>query len=208
LAPADRRRHLVRVAADVLTTRGLEGVQFPDVARAAGVTRQFVYRFFPNRQSLVLAVLEGFAEGLSHRFAAQAARHFPSDVAEATRIFVEAVCDTIEEHGAGPWRLLGAPGDDAQVQRIAHEIEERLLAPWRPRIAVATGASRREVSTLARMIVAAARVVLEQWNRGELTRADAARDATRGVAALLAAFTTSGNGNSSTPRRAATRRRH
>lgn len=189
LAPVDRRRALVRAAAELLTQRGVVAVQFPDVAAAAGVTRQFVYRFFPNRQALLVAVLEDFADELGRRFAASAAHRLPADIAEATRIFVEAVCDSIEAKTAGPWQLLGAPGDDPDVRRIASEIEERLLAPWRPRIAVTTGAGRREVATLARMIVAAGRVVLDRWNAREITRDEAARDATRGVSALLAAFT-------------------
>jgi len=66
---------------------------------------------------------------------------------------------------------------------------DRLLVPWRGRIVEATGTSEREAATLARMIVAAGRAVLELWCAGVLTRAEAVRDATRGVSALVEGFT-------------------
>jgi hypothetical protein len=95
----------------------------------------------------------------------------------------------MEELGSGAWRLLATRGGDAEIARVAGDIEERLLAPWRPRIAETTGADPREVAVLSGMIVAAGRVVLEQWIVGELDRDAAATFATRGVTALLAAFT-------------------
>ncbi|MBI4515991.1 MAG: hypothetical protein HY699_09285 [Deltaproteobacteria bacterium] len=57
------------------------------------------------------------------------------------------------------------------------------------------------------MIVAAGRVVLEQWYSGALTRAEAVRATTRGVSALLQAFTTAARGraSSSTRRRSSSR---
>jgi AcrR family transcriptional regulator len=175
-----------------MTARGADAVQFADVAAAGGVTRQLVYKFFPNRRALIMAVLEDFADELTRRFAAGGASSMPASIPDATRVFVEAVCDTIEARGAGPWRLLGTKGPDAEVAGLAREIDDRLLAPWQARIAETTGASAREVATLARMIVAAGRTVLELWYDGALTRQEAVRDATRGVSALLEAFTVAG----------------
>jgi AcrR family transcriptional regulator len=164
-------------------------VQFAPVAAAAGVTRQLVYRFFPSRRALVIAVLEDFSAELEQRFGRGAARGIPGNLVEVTRVFVEAVCDTIDEKGAGAWRLLDWKGSDPELGRLAREIEDRLVGPWHARIALATGASEREAETLARMIVAAGRAVLERWYDGVLSREEAVRDATRGVSALLQAFT-------------------
>lgn len=192
LAPKDRRRELLSAAAVLLTREGVDAVQFADVAAACGVTRQLVYKFFPHRQALIVAVLEDFATDLQQRFGGNIARGFPESVVDATHIFVEAVCDSIEAKGFGPWRLLDAKGPDAEVARRARAIDDRLLAPWHARIAFATGASPREVTALARMIVAAGRAVLELWHDGTLTREEAVRGATRGVSAMLAAFTVKG----------------
>jgi AcrR family transcriptional regulator len=189
LAPADRRRHLLRVTAELMTQKGVDAVQVADVAAAAGVTRQLVYRFFPDRRALITGVLEDFTDELTRRFGAGAVRSIPGSLHDVTRVFVEAVCDTIETKGVGPWHLLDSKGPDPEIARLAQKIQDRLIAPWRGRIAEATGASVREAATVARMIVAAARAVLELWYDGTLTRKEAMRDATRGIAGLLQAFT-------------------
>lgn len=167
---------------------GVDAVQFAQVARAAGVTRPLVYKFFPSRPALIVAVLEDFAAELADRFGRGAARAIPGDDAAAARVFVEAVCDTIEDRGAGPWHLLDAKGPDPQVARRAQEILDGIVAPWRAHIAAFAGVSEREAATLARMIVAAGRAVLELWYSGELTREEAVRDTTRGVSALVTGF--------------------
>jgi hypothetical protein len=103
-------------------------------------------------------------------------------------VFVEAVCDTIEAKGSGAWELLDARGPDPDVARLGQALQERVVAPWRTRIAERTGLSARETVVLAAMIVAAGRAVLERWYRGQLTRPQAVSYTTRGVSALLTAF--------------------
>lgn len=189
LAPGERRQALLDAAARLMSEHGVDAVQFAEVATAAGVTRQLVYRFFPNRQALVMAVLEDFAAELTRRFGAGATRVIPGSLGDAARVFIEAVCDTIEAKGIGAWRLLDAKGPDPEIARLGQEIQDRLVAPWYARIAATTGAGEREVTALARMIVAAGRAVLDLWYAGGLTRDEAVRDATRGVTGLLGAFT-------------------
>jgi len=188
LAPAERRRDLVRMAGMLITTHGVDGVQFAEVAAAAGVTRPLVYRFFPNRRALIIAVLQDYASELTERFGRGAMRRIPGSNAEVAQVFVEAVCDTIEQRGAGPWHLLDSKGPDPEVARHGQEIMDRLMAPWRRRLAEAAGVSEREAATLARMIVAAGRAVLDLWCAGRLSRREAVRDATRGVTALVEGF--------------------
>lgn len=196
LSPDQRRRQLLRVAADLMTGHGVDRVQFAEVAAAAGVTRQLVYRFFASRQALILAVLDDYAADVTQRFGHGAARSIPGNLDEVTRVFVEAVCDTIEAKGAGPWELLDSKGPDPEVARRGREIQERIIAPWRARIAEPLGVSEPEAAILARMIVAAGRAVLEQWYNGALSREQAVRTATRGVSALLQAFSVKKGGRS------------
>ena len=108
----------------------------------------------------------------------------------ATRVFIDAICDAIDEKGPGAWELLGGRhGPDQEAARLGRAAQARLMRPLAiQRIALATGAPKAEVATVTAMLVAAGRAVLERWYRGELSRAEAARDATRGVSALLAAF--------------------
>lgn len=188
LAPADRRRELLRVAGRLMTEGGVDAVGFGQIAAEAGVTRPLVYKFFPSRTALIIAVLEDFASELNERFGRGTTRALPANAADAARVFVEAVCDTVEDRGTGPWHLLDAKGPDPQVAARAEQILDELVAPWRLAIATTAGVDEREAATLARMIVAAGRAVLELWCRGELTREEAVRDTTRGVSALVQGF--------------------
>src|SRR5262245_16158108 len=185
LAPGDRRRDLVRVASDLLTSRGVDAVQIAEVASAAGVSRQLVYRFFVGRQAIIKAVLEDFADALTSEFGRHAMDRLPVDLAGATRVFVEAACDTIEAQGAGAWHLLDSKGPDPDVARVGRSIMDRLVAPWHARIAGVTGADERDAAIVARMLVAAGRAVLDLWCAGEIPRSEAVRHATRGMTALL-----------------------
>lgn len=171
-----------------MTSNGVDGLQFAEVAARAGVTRQCVYRFFASRRALVLAVLEDFSEDLTARFGRAALATIPGSLDTVTRVFVEAVCDSIQAKGTGAWHLLDSKGPDPEVARLGRKIQDNLVAPWHSRIAETLGVTDREAATLARMIVAAGRAALEQWYNGELTREEAVYDTTRGVAALLEAF--------------------
>jgi AcrR family transcriptional regulator len=189
LAPEERRRQIIAVAGKLITKRGVDRLQLTDVATAAGITRPVVYKHFRTRQALVMAVLEDFEAALRARFVECATESMPGTLDAITRVFVDAVCDTIEKKGAGAWDLLASNGPDPTIAKLGHAIQERLVAPWRPRIAEMTGAPKREVVSVSRMLVAAGRAVLELWYRGSLTREEAARHATRGVSALLREFT-------------------
>jgi AcrR family transcriptional regulator len=62
----DRRVQLVRVAYQLIAERGLEGLRFGDVARAAGINNGTLLYYFPSKEALIQAVgaylVEQFAE--------------------------------------------------------------------------------------------------------------------------------------------------
>lgn len=188
LPPTERRQHLVEVAAELLSERGVDGLQFTEVAARAGVTRQSVYRFFRSRRTLLLAVLEDFADDLTARFGRGALASIPGSLETVTQTFVEAVCDAIADKGTGAWHLLDSRGPDPEIAKLGRRIQDGLVSPWHGRIRDALGVGEREATMLARMIVAAGRAALEQWYSGELSREEAVRNTTIGVSALLQAF--------------------
>lgn len=188
LAAVERRRQIVATAARLLTRYGVDRVQISEVAQAAKVTRPIVYKFFTNRQALIVAVLEDFEAELNQRFFTAWTQTNPDSLDTITRAFVDAVCDTVEVKGAGPWRLLDAKGPDKDVAKAGHKILDRMVAPWLSRIAEATGSGPKDVLVLAHMLVAGGRAVLELWFEGKVTREEAIGGTTRGVSALLQAF--------------------
>lgn len=189
LTPEDRRAQLLRVATALLSEHGLDGLQITDLAAAAGVTRPVIYRFFPNRQALIVGILEAFEAQLTTRFLRDGLpRIVTGELGDAAAIFVESLCDQIDEVGPGPWHLLGANGPDKEIAEVARGIMDRIMEPWLPRIATLTGGTGQETRTVARMLLAAGRTCLNLWLEGELTREEAIRDTTRGINGLLEAF--------------------
>ena len=112
LAPAERRRDLIRVAAEVMTRDGVDAVVLGDVAVAGGVSRQFVYRFFPSRQALIRAVLEDFADaltrlGMPYRVGftmTMAFRLVPVFVDAATTVVQAQRCRGLDFERGGLWQ--------------------------------------------------------------------------------------------------------
>jgi AcrR family transcriptional regulator len=186
--PQEQRRQILDVATRLLNQHGVDSVQITAVAQAAGVSRPLVYRLFPTRRALIVALLEDFVAALDARFQRALPRVFPGSLSEIVTAFVEACCEAIEERGAGAWRLLDARGVDAELTRAGHRILLGLVEPWHPRITELTGLSARRTNALALVVVAAGRAMLEGWLDRAVGRKEAIRDTTRVVTALLAEF--------------------
>ena len=184
----ERRRQLLRVAAEILTAQGIEYVQITEVAERAGVSRPLVYRLFPTRRALVEALLEDFSSQLSTRFSQALLSSLPGSLPQITEAFVKASCDAIEAYGAGPWLLLDARGTDPELGRLGRTILAQLLKPWQKQLAELTGLPPRRAVNLMWVVVAAGRAALDGWIEGAVSRRAAIEDATRAVTSLLQAF--------------------
>ncbi len=62
LSPADRRSHLIAVAAEIFSDTRYDDVRMDDVAIRAGVSRALLYHYFPTKRELFMAVLEHTGE--------------------------------------------------------------------------------------------------------------------------------------------------
>ena len=188
LPPEERRQQIVRVAGEILVTHGVDGVRIPDVAAAAGVTRPVVYRFFPNRKALLVAMLEDFGGELEARFHTGFENWQPSGLSALVGGFVEAVCGSIEAKGPGAFYLMGTNGADPAIAEVAAAYQDRLLEPWLGYIATVSGQSSSELEVLGKMVVASCNAALGLWIEGRLTRLETSRALERGVVALLREF--------------------
>lgn len=188
LSPEARRKQLLEVAAAILSEHGVEKVEVKEVAARAGVTRPIVYRFFPTRQALVLALLEDVAEAIDANFRDALVRSIGQPVETISRTFVEASCAAIETKGRGPWHLLAARGADPEIAELGLRIHHRLFSPWYARIADVTDLSEADVSVVARIVVSSGRAALDGWLDGEISKERAVEHAARSVTAILRAY--------------------
>ncbi|GAB3424296.1 TetR/AcrR family transcriptional regulator [Flindersiella endophytica] len=111
---------IIEVAADVLTER--EGASMAELAQAAGVSRATLYRYFPNRDALLRALLETAVTDLKGRLTDARIDDVPVDeaIARITRALITA---------ASKYRTLTtlekSPDEEAEADRLL------LLAPLR-----------------------------------------------------------------------------
>lgn len=185
MTPEARRRQLLDVASAIVTEQGVEHLEIRALAKRAGVTRPVVYRYFPTRQALVLALLEDFADAIEAAYRSAMLSSLGKSLEDIARTFVAASCDVIEARGAGPWNLFALRGSDREVAEVSLAMQERLLAPWLDRIADVTSLSKGDVRLVAPVVVAAGRAALDAWIDGRVGKKKAIENAARAVTALL-----------------------
>src|SRR5688572_6306386 len=130
-----RRQQLVRVAAFLIETEGTEALRIPRVAELAGCARTLVYRYFPSREDLFVAVIEEFYENLGRRLSPNAARAGMRSLTDrvAARPLLEAIWDSITEVGAAGLILHASPrlGDELadRFAEVSAKQEQLWLVP-------------------------------------------------------------------------------
>ena len=61
---ADRRAQLLREGARLIAERGFNGTRMEDLGAAVGISGPALYRHFPNKEALLVELLEGFSNSL------------------------------------------------------------------------------------------------------------------------------------------------
>ncbi|RJL27092.1 TetR/AcrR family transcriptional regulator [Bailinhaonella thermotolerans] len=91
LSTAEERRHTVlRTAIAAFAARGYYGTTTTEVAKAAGISQAYLYRLFPDKEALFVAVVDHCSERIRECHAEGAARAASGDPAEVLRAMAEA----------------------------------------------------------------------------------------------------------------------
>ncbi|OQS17321.1 hypothetical protein B0T36_01650 [Nocardia donostiensis] len=77
--PRDRRLRVAREAAEMFAAHGFAAVRMDDIARAVGVTARALYRHYPSKHDLLLAVALASQDGYYTAFEAADAVETPHD---------------------------------------------------------------------------------------------------------------------------------
>ncbi|WP_238429586.1 TetR/AcrR family transcriptional regulator [Frankia nepalensis] len=143
--PRDTRRHAAVLAAtrDLLARGGYTALTFSDVAERAGVTRQLVHRWWPDRPALV-------AEAL---FTAPAAADWPTAYEGPLAADLRRLLSAMVDYACRPEVRAGVLGlmADAVPSAELTNLEDGLLGPLRRSLgalvdaAVARGEARDEI---------------------------------------------------------------
>ena len=104
LGADERREEIVRVTLELAARQGVDDVTTQDMAREMGVTQGAVFRHFPSKDSIWLAVMQWVRERLMSRLGRAAAEgHDPLDALQ--RMFYAHI-DFITDHPAIPRVLM------------------------------------------------------------------------------------------------------
>lgn len=119
LARADREPLMLQAAGEAFASRGFHGSSMDEIARAAGVSKPMLYRYFGSKEGLYAAYLRTTGRELIDRVRALETRGQSPQV--RLRGGLRAFLSYVEEHRAG-WTVLHGESTAPTDAQIAHEI--------------------------------------------------------------------------------------
>jgi AcrR family transcriptional regulator len=127
LARAERERLMLRAAGEAFAAHGFHGSSMDEIARAAGITKPMLYRYFGSKEGLYAAYLRMTGHELVEEVRAPDTRERPPGV--RLRAGLRAFLTYVKEHRAG-WTVLhgeAAAPTDAQIAREIAELRRRII---------------------------------------------------------------------------------
>lgn len=121
LARVDRERLMLEAAGEAFATHGFHGSSMDDIARAAGVSKPMLYRYFGSKEGLYAAYLRIAGRELIDRVRAQDTRGQPPLV--RLHAGLRAFLSYVQEHRAG-WTVLHGETTTPTDAHIAREVAE------------------------------------------------------------------------------------
>ena len=192
-----RRKQLVRVAAHVIEEEGIDSLRMARVAEVAGCARTLVYRYFPSREDLFLAVISEFYEQLEERMPpdVQMANMRSLGEAAAALPLLEAIWDTTETTGTAGLILQASPRLGAQLGAQLDPERERFEARWVGPLRAA-GLGEIEATLVVKSAVTLLAELIDRWRHDEIEREAAIEIGQRTLTGLITGLVA---GNSQEP---------
>ena len=188
-----RRAQLIRIAAALVETEGVDASTMSRVAELAGCTRTQVHRYFARREDLLIAVVEEFHDRLqvslsevNDRFG-NSDRPLPELAEEWSAAVHEAVWDLFEEGGLAGLILLTVPHVSSGIRRELARMPRPLFEPW-IKYVERTVHSHANAKLVVELWTATAYRIAMEWRAGELSRKSAIEILTRTQLAILHGF--------------------
>jgi len=123
----DRRGDIVRAAYRLIAERGLEGLRFADIARAAGINNGTLLYYFSGKDALIEAVGRFLVDQYSQSDAPRAAGRVTSALDELRWEFTDAAARLNDVAGVVYTELLARAQRDPAVAALLLDID----ASWR-----------------------------------------------------------------------------
>jgi AcrR family transcriptional regulator len=123
----ERREDVLRVAMKVVGEKGLYGTPTMDIARAAGISQAYLFRLFPTKRELFVAVLERSFERI-HDTLMDAIKSARQDGRPPMKAMGEAYTDLLQDPGLLLTQLQGqAAASEPEVRAALRRGFRRLF---------------------------------------------------------------------------------
>ncbi len=171
LPPAARRAQLVDAALGVFATRAEDDVGLEDIAAAAGVTRNLLYRYFESRAEIQRAAVTVAIERVAQRFLVDPGVPVRAKLPRNLGMWLDGV-----QHEDPAVLLLfrAASSSDREVAALAGRAREALCRAIAFNHLGDADPPRAVLVALDGYLVLADRLI-ERWSSGDISRADVER---------------------------------
>lgn len=124
LPPEERKRQLVAIGLQELSTRPIHALSIDQVAEKAGISRGLLFRYFPTKQDYYVAVVGAAARRLLRAAVPDAA----DPTTDQLRAIVHAFVSFIDRHGDNYQSFFhGGFGADPQIQEIRENMKNTMV---------------------------------------------------------------------------------
>ena len=191
-----RRRQLVRAAAMLIESEGLDNLRMGDVAKVAGCSRQVAHNYFPQRDDLLRAVVIDFYGVLERKLgefaevATDGSGSGPAELEVWAQRVADAAWNLIEEEGLGGLMLIVSADASPAVKDQVRQLRQPYVDLWKGFIESVLP-HKIDAEIIIELWFTAYYQLTLKWRSGEVTRAEGATLLIRYCVSILHAFSQS-----------------
>lgn len=165
-----RKQMLLDVAARVVEAQGWTALSMSALATRAEVSRQLVYHYFPNLETLIASTARHIFNDTIEGTRASIAAH-PGNLREAAESAEAVTLDLPSGRGDALWQLIaGTAGATPELERIRHGIRRLISETWQPSMERELGLEGEDARAGSWMVVMAFWGMRQLVRDGELSR--------------------------------------
>lgn len=128
-----RKLQLVDIASDLISREGLDAVKHATLAELAGCTRALVYRYFPRKSDIYIAITESYYEEFDRLLSVEEQQYAiasgEDDPSASRRVFT-LLFEVMDKHGIAASILANTPALSKELQAYDSEIKRRYQQRW------------------------------------------------------------------------------
>lgn len=170
LRRGERKQMLLDAAAGLVEAQGWTALSMSALAARAEVSRQLVYHYFPNLETLIAKTAWHIFNDSIEGTRASIAAH-PDNLREAAESAEAVILDLGPGRGDALWQLIaGTAGATPELERIRRGIRQRISETWQPSMEGELGLDGEDARAGSWMMVMAFWGMRQLLRDGDLSR--------------------------------------